>query len=420
MGVSSAPVQRGGLRRNGPEVSVRSILRRLDAEGLVVSPRQLTRWDVALALVTWVALIFGPWIVAGDEPDLLGLVTATTMAAAVAARRIWPVSALVVITAADMAWVTTGHGEFAVVVMMGVLVTVGNRRPPSVSIPLTLVVMAVVFVSAVVSSDLPTASSENLLILGWFLAATVAGFVMRSRRAELAAVLEREAARRERRVDEERLRIARELHDTVGHSMAALGMQAGVAARVIDRHPQQAREALDNIAELSRSTLQEIRDTLGLLRSTEEEDERSDGASDRSPHYSVDRLIDVLRARGISVSNERWGEDSHVPTHLQPVVYRIVQEAVTNILRHARGVTEVQVTTELAPGMMVLAIVNDGEPVEAQHPAQNGGHGITGMRERAASVGGTVTADPRPGGGFDVRAVLPLDDGDDAGRGIDG
>jgi signal transduction histidine kinase len=289
-----------------------------------------------------------------------------------------------------------------------------------VSVPLTIAVIVVVYLTALLSSHVAAFDASNFQLLGWLAAATVVGIVTRSRRAELAAVLAREADRREQeaqhRVDQERLRIAQELHDTVGHTVATITVQASAAARVVETDPAQARGILDTIAEVTRDTLREIRATLGMLRAggAADGDDDGDGKPTTAPvptMADIDRVLGLLGARGIDVQVHRDGDPDHVPASLASVLYRIVQEAVTNIVRHAQGVTQVDVTIDQAPGLVVVAVLDNGEPVTGPVVEPPGHHGLAGMRERAMAMGGTLTTEARPEGGFEVRAVIPVGDG---------
>lgn len=372
--------------------------------------RELRWHDGLFVLATLASLLLAPWVSHDTAPDALGVALALVMGAAVAVRRVWPLLTLATVLVAGTVWVVTDHGEVAVgVVMMLALATVGNRCPPLVSVPLTLGVLVVVYVTAALSHNVPRFDESNFQLLGWLVAAAGGGLVVRSRRVELAAVLAREEDLREQeaesRVDQERLRIAQELHDTVGHTVATVTIQAEVAARVLDDHPEQARTALETIAEVSRTTLQEIRATLGMLRSGDGEA----AAAEKAPVPSVAdiaRVLDVLRARGLTVDFDRRGH-APVPASLGGVLYRIVQEAATNILKHAEGVTHVWVTLECDPAALVLGVLDDGAPLAGPVVEPPGHHGLAGMKERARALGGWVTTEARPEGGFEVRAVFP-------------
>src|SRR5918997_1156344 len=394
----------------GAGASVRAIVRGLDRDRAVVPPGQLRWHDLALAGGALAVLLVGPWVWDGDTPDAAAVALAFVMAGALAVRRVWPVVTLVVVVAAAVVWVTSDRLEgIAGVVIMVALITVGNRCPLLISVPLTAVTLFVMYVIAALSDNVARFDTSSIWLLGWLVAATGAGIVLRSRRAELAAVLEREAARCEQeaahRVDQERLRIAQDLHDTVGHTVATVSMQAGVAAHVIDHQPEQAKQALETIADVSKQTLSEIRSTLGMLRSGSDET----APAEREPVSSladVARVFEGLRAHGIEVDLERTGTGP-VPAPLAGVLYRITQEATTNVLKHAEGVTRVRASLVCHPSQVELTILDDGAPLAGPVVEPPGHHGLQGMQERARALGGTLTTEARPEGGFAVRAVIP-------------
>ncbi len=254
----------------------------------------------------------------------------------------------------------------------------------------------------------------HLLFAAWAVTAVLLGDAVRSRREHLAALEERarylERTREEearRRVVEERLRIARDLHDSVAHSMATINVQAGAAEHVIERHPDQAREALAVIRTASGEVLDELAAVLGLLRVDVGEEQP------RSPAPSLDQLdalLELTRRAGIEVDVQGVPEASQVPRTVSAAAYRIVQESLTNVLRHA-GATRawVRFGADGGPdgehGDLELEIVDDGEGGSAARPGT--GIGIVGMCERAEATGGHLEAGPRPEGGFRVRAQWP-------------
>jgi signal transduction histidine kinase len=220
-------------------------------------------------------------------------------------------------------------------------------------------------------------------------------------RAELA-VRERDQAAR-RAVAEERVRIAEELHDVVAHSMGVIALQAGVGAHVIDTQPHEAKQALVEISRASRETLGEIRRVLGVLR----------GPAGTSSHHPAPGLRDVealaaqLSANGLTVRVQRSGPDLALPAGLDLTAYRIVQEGLTNVLKHARTASA-DVVIRRCPDRLELEILDDGPATAAAAATPTAGHGLLGMRERVALWGGTLEAGRRPTGGFAVRARLPL------------
>lgn len=236
-----------------------------------------------------------------------------------------------------------------------------------------------------------------------------------TRRARCAAKEAEEESRRqqlleaehdaERRVTEERLRIAREVHDVVAHAMVAINVQAGVAAHVLDQRPEQARSALTEIKRVSGDALTDLRATLGVLRDP-------GAAAPTKPIESLhclDELAGPLRAAGVDVTVTLDGDERRVPETIGATAYRIVQEALTNVLRHA-GARRVDVRLAVESDGVTVAVVDDGASVPAvggPTPAGSG-HGLRGIAERTAAVGGSVQAGPTDGGGWQVRALLPL------------
>ena len=219
---------------------------------------------------------------------------------------------------------------------------------------------------------------------------TAARNVRTSRRSQREAFEER--ARRI--AEEERLRIAREVHDVVAHSLAMINVQAGVGAHVADRRPEEAKQALLAIKEASRAALFDLRATLGVLRSGE----------DRAPAPSLARIEELLgNARGAGLSVEVSGDPGELPAPVDSTAYRIVQEALTNAVRHAVDARTVSVRFARDDGSLTVEVQDDGRPVQAEP-----GNGVRGMRERALALGGTLLAQSRDEGGFVVRAELPL------------
>jgi len=212
---------------------------------------------------------------------------------------------------------------------------------------------------------------------------------------------EREAARR---VAQERLHIARELHDTVAHAIATITVQSGTALHVLDDRPDQAREALRAIRSTGQAALAELRATVGVLR------EEHEGAAPADRAAGLDRLpalLAAVRAAGLAVTVHTDGATTPVPSTVDHAGYRILQEALTNVLRHAGPDATATVHMGRTPDALCLEVLDDGTGGTAA-ALSGGGHGLEGMRERASALGGTVEAGPREGGGFAVRARLPV------------
>jgi signal transduction histidine kinase len=227
-------------------------------------------------------------------------------------------------------------------------------------------------------------------------------------RAQRLELLEQEALQRERvAVGEERARIARELHDVVAHSVGAMVAQAQGAERVLDRDPERAREALQAIERTGRNALDEMRRSLGVLR-------RTDADAPLAPQPGMDglgALVAQARDSGLQVELVTEGEPAPLPAGVDLSAYRIVQEALTNTLKHA-GPVRARVAVRYGGEELELEISDDGAPGTAPRASDGdsgSGQGIVGMRERVALYGGDLEAARRPGGGFVVRASLPLE-----------
>ncbi|HZA82059.1 MAG TPA: sensor histidine kinase, partial [Actinomycetes bacterium] len=230
------------------------------------------------------------------------------------------------------------------------------------------------------------------------------------RRLEAIATAQQRAAELElardelarRAVTEERLRIARELHDVVAHSMSIIAVQSGVGVHVLDSQPEEARKALVAVEATSRQALVEMRRLLGVLRQEAE----TRGSLAPAPGLAeVEALAAEVARAGVRVEVRIEGTPAKLPAGLDLSAYRIVQEALTNVVRHA-GPATARVAVRYGPGQVAVEVVDDGR---GGAPGDQG-HGIAGMRERAALYGGTLEAGPLPGGGFRVAASLPVED----------
>ncbi|MFD6564027.1 sensor histidine kinase [Micromonospora profundi] len=231
---------------------------------------------------------------------------------------------------------------------------------------------------------------------------------------ERASTLEREREAESRAaVAEERTRIARELHDVVAHSMAVMIVQADGARFMLDRDPEQARTAVKVVADTGRSALEEMRRLVGVLRDAGPS-EAGGSAVVADPEHrrlAVAELPDLLarfRDAGLRVRDTVTGEAPTLPPGLELTVYRVVQEALTNALKHAGVGADVEVTLAYTDDAVVVRVVDDGQGRPVVSPALSGGHGLLGMRERVTVYDGTLTAGPRPTGGWQLEARLPL------------
>jgi signal transduction histidine kinase len=350
-----------------------------------------------------------------SEPGHLGYALLTVSGLALVVRRRWPVAVFATTAVASIVYYTAGYpdgpGWIALFIAMYTLTERGDGdRSVKIAVASKVVLTAV---------WLLTAQLQPVALAGWVFfrigAAVMAAALGESVRARRVLVVEaqeraeraertREAEAR-RRVDAERLRIAREVHDTVAHAIAIINVQAGVTAHVLDKRPMQARETLVTIEQTSARALRELRATLGVLRGAD--DDRRAPASGLA---QLDELVGIAREAGLDVKLEAGSPPRDLPNAVDTAAYRVLQESVTNVIRHA-GPARVTITVAYGADDLEIQVADDGRG----QPERSGGdgdasegRGIAGMRERAALLGGDLTAGPRPGGGFEVRARLPL------------
>ncbi|MCP2341105.1 sensor histidine kinase [Actinomadura rupiterrae] len=376
----------------------------------VIGKLRVPRGDAVFAAVAAAVVLAVPAIRDTDGERALWpggglLILAGTLSLAV--RRRFPVTVLVVVTAAVMLYYPLGYPNGAIALVFPIaLFTVAAERRLWVALSIAGVVEAVAVGAGLVrgrrlmDDNALAWLSLGLLITVWL------GYYVRGRRARMEEA-ELRAAEAERtreqeavqRAVQERLRIARELHDVLAHQISLINVQAGAALHRREE-PAQAYAALEAIKQASRETLRELRTALGVLRQVDEE-----VAVAPAPSLArVDELLDQVVAAGLAVRLDGRDAASGLPVEVDLAGYRIVQEAVTNAVRHARART-VAVRIERADGMLVVQVDDDGRGPVGEG---SGGHGLRGMRERAASIGGEVAAGPGPDGGFRVRARLPL------------
>jgi signal transduction histidine kinase len=363
--------------------------------------------DIAPAAVAVVVLTVAMAVVerGPDDRAFDALAVALVLAGggALALRRRAPLAVLAVTTAALAVYGLRGYPDVPLPLTVIVAIyALTVARGPARSWPFAAGAAAVLV--ATVFDDATTLFPA--LFVSWAAGAVVLGGSVLSRRSELVALEERarhlaetreEEARR--RVAEERLRIARDLHDSVAHTLASISVQAGVGAHVLDERPADARDALLAIKDTSREALTELRATLGMLR--------SDDTTSREPAAGLDRLPALVassRATGLPVDLVVEGEARALPPALDAAAFRIVQESLTNVIRHA-GPARATVAVRHGDDRLEIEVTDDGRGVPE---GSTGGHGLAGMRERVALLGGALDAGARPAGGYRVRARLPL------------
>jgi signal transduction histidine kinase len=388
-----------------------------------------------------------PWLVDGTLAVLLlagaanayvgnlpVLPASLVLAGTVAVRRRFPVSAYAVALAIATVQVIVGIGPtftnsplqptFADVGVLVLLYTVAAERPRRISLP-GLAACVVLFL-AVVARYNPGGNQQqhhlefflvtSLLYVLAPASAWVLGDSMGTRRA-YSATLEERAVRAERERDTqaqivaaaERARIARELHDVIAHNLSVMVVQADGGAYAFDAAPERSRQALAEIGRTGRQALSEMSSLLGVLRT----DPEAAPLAPAPAAAEIGQLVAQARELGMRVTHTVEGTARPLPGGLELSVYRIVQEALTNVRKHAGPEAAAEVTLRYGPDELLVRVADDGRGA-AGLPRYNaaapdpGGHGLTGMRERAATYGGTVRAGPRPAGGFEVTAHLPL------------
>ncbi|MFJ2829855.1 sensor histidine kinase [Streptomyces sp. NPDC087263] len=248
------------------------------------------------------------------------------------------------------------------------------------------------------SGDKPAAWGQEMVVATWIVAIVALSELVRVRREQWARDRVERAQAAKRRADEERLRMARELHDVLAHSISVINVQAGVGLALLDSDPEQARSALTTIKAASKEALGEVRQVLDTLRAP--------GEAPRAPAPGLDRLPELVeQAAGAGLTVELQGAAPKLSPGTDLAAFRVVQEALTNVVRHS-GSRHARVLVEKAESALRLRIDDDGPATGAD--AGGSGNGLAGMRERAAALGGTIEAGPRADGGFRVMAVLPL------------
>ncbi|MFI2608763.1 sensor histidine kinase [Kitasatospora sp. NPDC018619] len=240
----------------------------------------------------------------------------------------------------------------------------------------------------------------ELGLSAWLLLVMAGGELARFRRERIAAHRAYRQQLEERRANEERLRMARELHDILAHSLSLINIQAGAALALLDRRPEEARSALVTIKSTSKEALGEVRQVLATLRGP--------GAAPRGPAPGLDRLDELAEQAdrvGLEAEVQERGERRALSPAVDLTAFRIVQEALTNVVRHSAARQAVVVLDWTDRSVLVVRVEDPGPAVLGD--AGGSGSGLVGMRDRAAAFGGTITAGPVPGGGFRVRAELP-------------
>ena len=356
------------------------------------------------------------------HPPLAAYLLVVVACLALAWRRRWPVAVLVVSTAAVTAWTLLGYVNGAVLLAPVIaLYAVATRVRVRWAIALGVATLAVLMTATAARNPFGHISGGGFYLIPALVAAALfGGIALASRRDYVASIQARAEDAAQRRIDEERLRIARELHDVVAHTMATINVQAGAAIHVAADRPEAATNALRAIRGASKEGLRELRAILNVLRQADE----ADSTVPAPGLAQIDELITSTRSAGLATTLAVTGNRRPLPPEVDLAAYRIVQESLTNVIRHA-GPAAATVSIGYSGAELRIEVADTGRGVPGAENASTenasaenvgGGHGLAGMRERAASVGGSVQAGPGRGGGFLVTARLPLGRPPDADR----
>ncbi|MFC0530763.1 sensor histidine kinase [Phytohabitans kaempferiae] len=363
-------------------------------------PNRKPRHGGGMVVVTGVVQVLAART-ARTDPDLLGYAILLAGPIALGFRYKFPVPVLAVTIASAVgfaAWAQEPRGPYFLASIFALFAAIdAGKRAASWA----LVAAGYVAFAGVTRPDWGRAAVIAAVVAVALLLAE-ANRVRRQQFAEVAKYRAEQARARaeqeKRQASEERLRIARELHDVLGHHLSLINVQAGVGLHLMDTRPEQAREALSAIKSASAEALREVRSVLGVLRPEEE-------AAPRAPAPSLARLDDLTADAGLPVRTAVEGEPRPLPAEVDRAAYRIVQEALTNVRRHAGPEAAAVVTIGYGEGAVTVRVADNGVGGQA---APEAGNGIAGMRARAAALGGELAAGPGDGGGFTVAATLPL------------
>ncbi|MET8353301.1 MULTISPECIES: sensor histidine kinase [unclassified Micromonospora] len=374
---------------------------------------QETAVDAALALVLLGFALLATGLAGNNQPgsrpvDAACRVLIAVAALALLARRRAPVATLAVVTVATTAYLVLGYpyGPILLTFLIAVY-TVAARLPVRLAALATGGAFVLLLTHVFWSRGPAPGWAAVLPASAWAVVPFAAGTVVRvNREATARSRAEQARSRAEqarRQADEERLRIAQEVHDVVGHGLAAISMQAEIALHLLPKRPEQAETALTAISRTSREALDELRVTLGAVRR----------GAERGPVPGLARLPalrDRLAGAGLAVELRVVGDPRELPNPVDLAAYRVVQEALTNVLRHA-GVANADVTVGYRVDELTVEVTDRGAGAagDVLDPAGDGGHGLAGMRERVDALGGRLLVGPRPDGGFRVYARLPVE-----------
>jgi signal transduction histidine kinase len=336
------------------------------------------------------------WMPDAHSLDLLGYLWLICAGLPLMARRRYPLSIFILVSALTWSYYFSDYGVGPAVVFPTIaLFTLTQRRGPMTAGIAGGAVLVTGYAIYLIAGGELMLDARIALFVAWVAAVVGIATAIRNQVTAVRASRERAVEQQQRMAEQERLRIARDVHDVVAHSLAMINVQAGVAAHVADRRPEQAKEALLNIKEASASALKDLRATLAVLRSGE----------NRAPAPSLRQMSDLFdqaRATGLTVRVE--GSPGELPAPTDGAAYRILQESLTNVVRHADQPRSVDISFGRREGVLTLVVRDDGRAAAEPKP----GNGLRGMGERATALGGRVLTGPVDGG-FEVRAELPIE-----------
>jgi signal transduction histidine kinase len=325
-------------------------------------------------------------------------------------RNRWPLAVLAVSAAAVLGFTLLGYVNGAALLAPAAAVYALATNMSAVrALAASVVTLAALLAATAFRNPFGTSTGGTVVVLPvLFAAVCLGGIAVANRRAFVASIQARADAEAAQRIDEERLRIARELHDVVAHAMSTINVQASAAATVLTERPDAAADALQAIRTASKNGLRELRAILNVLR-------QADDAEPTAPTPSlaqVDALIEGASQAGLPTTLSVTGAPAALPAGVDLAAYRIIQESLTNAIRHAGPATATVALTYRSGGLLIKVTDTGRGPAAGVRDlgsaaAASQGHGLVGMRERAAAAGGTFQAGPAPGGGFAVAAELP-------------
>jgi signal transduction histidine kinase len=388
-----------------PATPVGSVRPVPDLERVLAPLRRLPPLAVDAGLAAVVAVVSLASIVVDDRNDpsirltVLGIALLAAQVVPLVWRRRAPLAVAVVVIGAAVAYGVAELPDPAIMFAPALaLYSVAAYRPQPISLVVAVGGAAAGIVALVLSADADVADVAVNYVVG--ITSWAVGLTVRNQREHTARVEAQREADARRAATDERIRIARELHDVVAHHLSVIVVQAEAAQEVLAARADRAGAAMETVADTARGALAELRRVLGVLR--------SDATLAPAPDLAaVDELVASVRQAGLDVEVRTEGEARPLSGVVSLAAYRVVQESLTNVLRHAAA-RRAEVALAYGDDALVVTVSDDGRGAGASPDAGAGGHGLAGMRERVTVLGGRLDAGPRDGGGFAVRARLPL------------